>query len=149
MPCRFAPGVGPAPVSGGKVISCASNDMGRHYCDAPNTRAGVQMVRQNSGSPCRKDYSWGFDYRVIWVDHGCRVDFATETGSEPPQDESCIRTMGQARAYALAGQCRQVSPATNSPCNAQNSCSSIRDEIQRGCDQLRGKGAPGFCSNYR
>ncbi len=147
--CRadFAPGVGPAPVAGGKTISCSSDDMGRHYCNA-ETRAGVQMVRQRSGSPCRKDYSWGFDDRGIWVDHGCRADFALETGPAP-QEESCSQTMGQARAYALAEQCRQVSQATHPPCNVQNSCTLIRDEIQRGCDQLRGRGAPGFCSSYR
>lgn len=28
-----------------------------------------------SGSPCDYRYSWGYDYRGIWVDRGCRAQF--------------------------------------------------------------------------
>lgn len=56
-------------------LTCSSEDGRRHYCDA-DTRRGVQMVRQRSGSPCRQGYSWGYDRRGVWVDHGCRADFA-------------------------------------------------------------------------
>lgn len=58
----------------GQVVSCSSDDMHRHYCPA-DTRGGVQLVKQNSDSSCRKGRSWGFDRRGIWVDHGCRADF--------------------------------------------------------------------------
>jgi hypothetical protein len=56
------------------VISCASDDMHRHYCPV-NTRGGVQLLKQRSDSSCRQGYSWGYDRRGIWVDHGCRADF--------------------------------------------------------------------------
>ena len=56
------------------VISCSSDDMHRHYCPA-DTRGGVQLVRQRSGSSCRQGRSWGYDRSGIWVDHGCRADF--------------------------------------------------------------------------
>ena len=59
---------------GGQVISCSSDDMHRHYCEA-NTRGGVQLVKQRSDSSCRQGSSWGYDQRGIWVDHGCRADF--------------------------------------------------------------------------
>ena len=56
------------------VVSCASDDMHRHYCPA-DTRGGVRLLKQRSDSSCRQGYSWGFDRRGIWVDHGCRADF--------------------------------------------------------------------------
>ncbi len=38
------------------------------------------MVQQRSQSVCREGYSWGSDARGVWVDHGCRADFAVENG---------------------------------------------------------------------
>jgi hypothetical protein len=55
-------------------IYCASDDMHRHQCSA-DTRSGVRMLRQRSGSPCTYGRTWGYDNRSIWVDHGCRADF--------------------------------------------------------------------------
>jgi hypothetical protein len=55
-------------------IVCSSNNGERVYCDA-DTRDGVQMVRQISGTPCIQDRTWGFDRRGIWVDRGCRAEF--------------------------------------------------------------------------
>jgi hypothetical protein len=61
---------------GGAVLTCSSDDMHRHYCDA-DTRNGVRLVRQRSDAQCRQNYSWGYDRRGIWVDRGCRADFET------------------------------------------------------------------------
>jgi Protein of unknown function (DUF3011) len=58
----------------GLPVTCSSDDGRRHYCNA-DTRNGVQMTRQRSGSACKEGYSWGYDRRGIWVDHGCRADF--------------------------------------------------------------------------
>ena len=58
----------------GQVVSCSSDDMHRHYCQA-DTRGGVQLIKQHSDASCRQGGSWGFDRRGIWVDHGCRADF--------------------------------------------------------------------------
>ncbi len=58
----------------GQVISCSSDDMHRHYCQA-NTRGGVRLVKQNSDSACEQGRTWGYDRRGIWVDRGCRADF--------------------------------------------------------------------------
>ncbi len=55
---------------------------------------------------------------------------------------------GIERSRQLVNECIQVSPATHPPCNAQNACSLIVDEIKRGC-ALLGQGAPGFCAEYR
>lgn len=74
------PGVGPGPGmpgpgGGGGVITCSSNDGRRNYCRV-DTRGGVRLVRQRSGSPCNQGQTWGWDRSGIWVDRGCRADFA-------------------------------------------------------------------------
>jgi hypothetical protein len=58
----------------GQVVSCSSDDMHRHYCQA-DTHGGVELIKQHSDSSCQQGRSWGFDGRGIWVDHGCRADF--------------------------------------------------------------------------
>jgi hypothetical protein len=61
---------------------------------------------------------------------------------------TCLNAVGVERSRQLVNECLQVSPATHPPCNAQNACSLIVDEIKRGCG-LIGQGAPGFCAEYR
>ena len=61
---------------------------------------------------------------------------------------SCLKRVGAVRANELVRQCLKVSPATHPPCNADNACSLIRDEIKRGC-ALIGAGAPQFCAQYK
>jgi hypothetical protein len=61
---------------------------------------------------------------------------------------TCLNAVGIQRSRQLVNECIQVSPATHPPCNAQNACSVIVEEIKRGC-ALIGQGAPGFCSEYR
>ncbi len=56
------------------VVSCNSNDGRRSFCNA-DTRGGVRLLKQRSGSPCRQGYSWGYNRNNIWVDRGCRADF--------------------------------------------------------------------------
>jgi hypothetical protein len=61
---------------------------------------------------------------------------------------SCVVSVGTKRSAELVKECLQVSPATHPPCNAQNACSLVVDEIRRGCGML-GRDAPGFCAEYR
>src|ERR1700722_8711430 len=61
---------------------------------------------------------------------------------------TCLNAVGIERSRQLVNECLQVSPATHPPCNAQNACSMIVDEIKRSC-ALMGSGAPGFCGEYR
>jgi len=55
-------------------LTCSSEDGERHYCES-DIQGRATMTRQRSGSPCREGYSWGYDRRGVWVDHGCRADF--------------------------------------------------------------------------
>ena len=55
-------------------VTCSSRDYNRVYCRT-DTRGGVQLVRQLSTSPCRRNESWGYDRNAIWVSRGCRAEF--------------------------------------------------------------------------
>jgi DUF3011 family protein len=81
---------------------------------------------------------------------GVREPFSHGIGAVGPAASnriSCTQTAGAAQAQKLVEDCLAVSPGTHPPCNAQNSCQLIVDEIRRGCN-LIGQGAPGFCSEY-
>ncbi len=69
-----------------QTITCSSNDMGRHFCQA-NTSNGVKLVYQRSGSACTMGFSWGYNNGGIWVDHGCRADFSLGNGQGGNQGE--------------------------------------------------------------
>jgi hypothetical protein len=71
----YGPGPMPGPMPGRAMITCSSNNGRRNFCPA-DTRGGVRMVNQRSGSPCIQGSTWGFDRRGVWVDRGCRADFA-------------------------------------------------------------------------
>lgn len=60
----------------------------------------------------------------------------------------CSSTVGLAEAKQLVSYCIQVSTSTRPPCNVQNSCDLIVDEIRRGCDLVRDSNSklPSFCS---
>jgi hypothetical protein len=77
---------GPPPPQSGGTINCSSNDGRRNWCDIGRAR-DAQLVRQISGSPCIQGRTWGVDGRGLWVDGGCRADFAIGRGGGfgPPQ----------------------------------------------------------------
>lgn len=94
---------GPAPGSIG-TVSCSSDDGHRHYCTI-ESGGQVRLRQQRSGSPCREGYSWGSDGKVIWVDHGCRADFAVEGGRDGgDQDLEADRGPQWGRTDYLGGQ---------------------------------------------
>lgn len=57
-----------------QTIRCESNNNARNYCTV-NTRGGVRLSRQISGSACTQGSTWGYDGSRIWVDNGCRAEF--------------------------------------------------------------------------
>jgi hypothetical protein len=151
------------PETGGGLVSrrtvrCSSNNGRRNYCNLNTPHARIRLLQQISGSSCVEGTTWGFDARGIWVDQGCRADFTVETGDglggqvsrarAGAPGRTCTEAVGAQRAEQLAKQCLEVSPATHPPCNAQNTCGLITDEIKRSC-QLLGHDAPGFCNEYR
>ena len=81
---RSGEGFGGDRRSDNAAITCASDDGRRVYCDA-DTRRGVRLVRQISGSPCQEGSTWGYDARGIWVDRGCRAEFVSGEGTGQPE----------------------------------------------------------------
>ena len=67
------------------------------------------------------------------------------------EDKACRAEIGAAKAQQLVDQCVNISPATHPPCNADNPCALIRDEIARGCALAReggGSDVPDYCADY-
>lgn len=67
--------------------------------------------------------------------------------ASPAAAQTCTTEVGAEEAQTYVDQCLEVSPATRPPCNAENACQLIWDEIARGCAML-GDDAPDFCSDY-
>ena len=68
------PQPGPPPWPPPIILTCSSNNMRRVFC-AADTRRGVRLVKQRSGSACIQGQTWGYGKRSVWVDRGCRADF--------------------------------------------------------------------------
>jgi hypothetical protein len=71
--------VAASPALAQRSIACSSDNGKRHYCEV-DTRGGVSMVHQRSDTACEEGYSWDYDRRGIWVDHGCRAEFRLHAG---------------------------------------------------------------------
>ena len=82
----FQPGYG-----GGPRVTCSSNDGKRNWCDIGRAR-DAQLVRQISGSACIRNRTWGVDQRGLWVDNGCRAEFAIggRPGPPPPPPQTIV-----------------------------------------------------------
>ena len=57
------------------LVTCESDDGRRKVC-AADTSAGVQFVRQLGDAACPFNTGWGYDQKGIWVNKGCRAEFA-------------------------------------------------------------------------
>jgi hypothetical protein len=117
-----------------ELVTCESVNEDRRECGA-DTRSGVQLVRQLSGSSCRFGRDWGYDRTGIWVDNGCRAEFAvasSRTGSgyyPPPPVEAgngpiivCSSTDGR---------------RTNCPADTSDGVQLIRQLSDRECERNR------------
>ena len=57
------------------ALVCESQDGARNHC-AADTRYGVAIFERLGESDCILGESWGFDETGVWVDAGCRAQFA-------------------------------------------------------------------------
>jgi len=61
--------------------------------------------------------------------------------------KTCLEEKGQAGAEQLVQRCIAVSPATHPPCNVQNPCQMIQEEIDRACAMYKeGEKKPSECA---
>jgi hypothetical protein len=106
----------------GARVTCSSNNGKRNWCNIGNAR-DAQLVRQISGSPCVRGSTWGIDNRGLWVDNGCRAEFAIGGGGRPPgpppsQTINCSSNNGK-RNWCAIGNSRDVQlvrQISGSPC---------------------------------
>lgn len=108
----------------GQTMACNSDDEHRHTCNV-DTRAGVRLVSQQSGSPCEQGRTWGYDNSGIWVDRGCRATFEIGgTSSWSNVRGGNVQTVkcesGDERRHTCAvntnGGVRMVKQISGSPC---------------------------------
>jgi ribosomal protein L37AE/L43A len=62
------------------TLVCGSVDGDYNRCEVL-TQGNVRLVRQISRAACEQGVTWGFDPRGIWVDQGCRAEFAYGRGT--------------------------------------------------------------------
>ena len=58
-----------------RTFSCESKNDRRNYCSIP-VRGHVEVYKQRSSSPCKYGRSWGVSGDRVWVEDGCRAEFA-------------------------------------------------------------------------
>lgn len=68
---------------GGWSVRCESIDGRDRFCPI-DTRAGVQLARQLSRTPCIEGRTWGIDRGGVWVTQGCRGEFVASRGDRFP-----------------------------------------------------------------
>ncbi|SFO69784.1 Uncharacterized conserved protein YecT, DUF1311 family [Mesorhizobium sp. NFR06] len=76
---------------------------------------------------------------------------APATPAQASQNDTrpCLQSAGKAKSDQYVSQCIQVSPATHPPCNGQNACGMMIEEIKRGCAMIGNDNPPAFCSAYK
>jgi Protein of unknown function (DUF3011) len=112
------PGYGPSYGPGGMKLTCSSNDGRRNYCSA-DTRNGVRLSRQISGSACIQGQTWGYDKRGVWVDRGCRAEFFVMGAPPhpPAQKITCSSNDGRRNYCSVNGRdIRLTRQISGSPC---------------------------------
>lgn len=75
---------------GSGVVRCESKDMARVHCDM-DTEHGVQLVRQLSGTSCIRGSEWDIERDGVWVEQGCRAEFASARVLAAPQMRRVVR----------------------------------------------------------
>lgn len=60
---------------GQQTFRCESDNGRERFCQV-DTRGGVQLQRQVSSSPCVQNRTWGVERDGVWVNNGCRAEFA-------------------------------------------------------------------------
>lgn len=69
---------GPRPFpqqAAGRTVRCESSNHGQRRCNLP-VQHTVTLVRQLSSASCVRGRTWGWDRNGVWVDRGCRAEFA-------------------------------------------------------------------------
>lgn len=116
----------------GGVVLCES-PRNRHNRCPIDTRYGVTIVRQLSDTRCQEGRNWGAENGEVWVDHGCRAEFAPASGRYGNGYGNRYPQNGYGQGgYGNGGNGQVFSCASND--GRQNYC---RTNVYRGVELLR------------
>ena len=124
---------------GGTRITCESSG-GRRTC-AANTTRGVRLTRQLSKATCQRNHTWGTERDYIWVDDGCRAEFALGGGGGGNEDHGRTVTCESPGGYRRCSARTKGQPVRLDRRLSQAECTQGRswgyDEngiwVDRGC----------------
>jgi len=130
-----APAAGPS-----AVVRCESKESRRVHCPMDAAR-GVQLVRQLSDHACIREEGWGVDDNGIWVDRGCRAEFAL---LHPPVSRKVTRRVVRCESRGRTERCpvllrdaavRLLRQQSALPCKEGRTWGYGRNEVwvSRGC----------------
>ena len=71
----------PAPAKAQNVVTCESEGGRRQTCSVDTRNGEVRLIRQFSEARCVRGRSWGVIPGGVWVDDGCRGQFAVSNTS--------------------------------------------------------------------
>jgi hypothetical protein len=108
----------------GGVISCASYD--NRYTRCPVDWRDAELVRQESDVRCVRDRNWGIDRGAIWVDRGCRGQFAATRGWGGHGYGNARRTVVKCESYDNRYQLCPVRLRRDSEVRLVNNDSDVR-----------------------
>ncbi|MEA9758213.1 DUF3011 domain-containing protein [Xanthomonas campestris pv. raphani] len=125
---------------GSGVVRCESKDMARVHCDM-DTEHGVQLVRQLSETSCIRGSEWDIERDGVWVEQGCRAEFASARVLATPQMRRVVRCDSNGSKVACpvilrGAPVRLLRQRSVWPCKEGRSWGTRRNEIwvSRGCD---------------
>ena len=94
----------------GRVVLCESQDGRYHECRMPSDARRVQLVRQISDTQCVEGRNWGQRGGRVWVDRGCRAEFADVGGGRHGRPYSVICESNDQRTNTCDWDSRQGTP---------------------------------------
>ncbi len=126
-----------------QVVRCESKDNRYRECYM-DTRGGVEVIRQLSKTRCEEGYTWGRGRNGIWVDRGCRAEFASGRGGwgggwsdNGQRIVRCESDQGRTRTCAIPsrGDVRLLRQLSRARCTEGYSWGHERNAIwvSRGC----------------
>jgi len=123
-------------------VVCESRK-GRHERCPVRTENRVRLVRQFSGAPCVEGRTWGYDRDEVWVEDGCRAEFAVgrgpsrKGGGRPSRDDEGPAPVGAKRVVNCQSPERRYQRC---PMRTEGRVELLRQYSSAGCVEGRSWG---------
>lgn len=91
-------GWGPPVAGAGTVVRCESIDQRPRQCPT-NFRMRAVIVRQHSRTRCIEGQNWGQQPGMVWVNRGCRAEFAESGSAYGPEARYTVTCVSNYERY--------------------------------------------------